>query len=233
VTVPTGNRAHEQGAPSCRRFVPKDEQELNDLRRRCAERSGPLNDRGRRVMQRAEYYATKLALEIMPGFVDVGRGKQKRPCGPWALATRDIAEIRAFGGAWNGGLIFTPMGHGLVDLDIDVKYGKQGEEDLMALLACFGDIPKTLQWRTPSGGRHILFRAGSRRIPKSIATLGKRPGEGSSGLDVLGIRSPSGLCAPRWCCGMGARPFARRHRYCGRARLARRSHDPVGGQVPH
>src|SRR5262249_6285288 len=143
--------------------------------------------RGRRVMQRAEYYATKLALEVMPGFVDTGRGKLKRPCGPWALVTREIPEILAFGGAWNGGLIFAPMGHDLVDLDVDVKNGKQGDEDLTALEIRFGPLPKTPRWQTPSGGRHILFRSGSHRIPKSIATLGKRPGEETSGLDVLGV----------------------------------------------
>jgi hypothetical protein len=127
-------------------------------------------------MQQAEQHATQLGLPVMPGFVDERRGKQKRPCGPWALATSDITEIRTFGGAWNGGLILTPTGD-VVDLDVDVKNGKQGLDDLSALVAALGELPRTLQWRTPSGGRHILFRRGSHRIPKSVATLGKRAGQ--------------------------------------------------------
>jgi len=108
-------------------------------------------------MQWAEYHAAKLGLLVMPGFVEEGRGKQKRPCGPWALATCDITEIRAFGGAWNGGLIFAPMGHDLVDLDVDVKNGKHGNEDLTALEVRFGPLPKTPRWP------HCL----ARKVPES------------------------------------------------------------------
>lgn len=185
MSVSTGYCSHEQGTRSRQRFVPKNEEELKHLRRICAERSGPLDERGVRVMRRAEHHAASLGLAVMPGFVDERRGKQKRPCGPWVLATRDIAEISAFGGAWNSGLIFAPMGDDLIDLDIDVKNGKRGWDDLSALVENFGALPETPQWQTPSGGRHILFRAGPHRIPKSIATLSKRLGEEASGLDVL------------------------------------------------
>jgi len=123
----------------------------------------------------------------MPGFVDIKHGNQKRPCGPWALVTNDIEEIRAFGGAWNGGLIFTPTGHQIVALDVDTKNGKRGKEDLAALEQKYGPLPQTARWSTPSGAEQILFYPGSHRIAKSIAILGIRPGEVVSGLDVLAL----------------------------------------------
>src|SRR5690349_12782410 len=87
MTTCAGKHAHKQGAQSQRRFVPENEQQVMGLRRRCAERSAPLDERGRRVMQWAEWYATKLGLKVMPGFIDERRGKKKRTCGPWALVS--------------------------------------------------------------------------------------------------------------------------------------------------
>jgi hypothetical protein len=137
-------------------------------------------------MQRAEFYAAELGLPVIPGFVDEN-GKQKRPCGPWALVTKDVEEIRAFGGAWNGGLIFTPTGWDIVALDVDMKNGKQGWEDLRALEHAHQALPTTPQWQTPTGGAQFLFRPCAYRIPKSIATLGRRADCPSSGLDVIGL----------------------------------------------
>ena len=37
-----------------------------------------LVDRGSRVMQRAEHYATLLGLEVMPGFVDLRTPRRQR-----------------------------------------------------------------------------------------------------------------------------------------------------------
>ena len=51
----------------------------------------------------------------------------------------------------------------------------------------FEALPPTARWRTPSGGEQILFWTGIHRIPKSVATLGKRAGELASGLDVIAI----------------------------------------------
>src|SRR6516162_410937 len=154
------------------------------MRRAIATRRGSINDVGRSVMQRAEWYALNLGLKVMPGFAN---GKQKRTCGPWALVTSNLDEILAFGGGWNGGLIFTPAGESIITLDVDNKNGKQGSDDLAHLLAFHGPLPKTPEWRTPSGGRQILFRPGPHRIPKSVGTLGKRAGQEISGLAVIGF----------------------------------------------
>ena len=54
---------------SGRRFVPESEQQLQAIRRAIATRRGGMNDVGRSVMQRAEWYALNLGLKVMPGFV--------------------------------------------------------------------------------------------------------------------------------------------------------------------
>ena len=113
------------GKNSGRRFVAESEQQLQAMRRAIATRRGGINDVGRSVMQRAEWYALNLGLRVMPGFLD---GKQKRTCGPWALMTSNLEEIRAFGGGWNGGLIFTPTGESIITLDVDNKNGKRREK---------------------------------------------------------------------------------------------------------
>lgn len=57
---------------------------------------------------------------------------------------------------------------GLVALDVDVKKGKRGLEELAAL----GELPTTYTQETPSGGRHIVFDAGG----KAYGQAGLSPG---------------------------------------------------------
>ena len=47
---------------------------------------------------------------------------------------------------------------GLCVLDVDMKKGKDGQKSLEALEVEFGCLPKTLEAKTPSGGRHLIFK---------------------------------------------------------------------------
>ena len=46
----------------------------------------------------------------------------------------------------------------LFALDVDTKPGKQGASSLQALEDVHGELPRTLEQRTASGGRHLIFR---------------------------------------------------------------------------
>ena len=102
----------------------------------------------------------------------------------------DPAELEAWGGAWNGGLIMIEIADKFVIVDIDNKNGKDGDADLAALVAEHDALPMTPQWRTPSGGRQILFAVPAGvKIKRSISSIGVRLGETASGLDILAGRS--------------------------------------------
>lgn len=64
-------------------------------------------------------------------------------------------------------------GHGLVVLDIDVKHGKDGERALRLLEMLNDTLPATMTVRTPSGGRHLYFRA-----PRPVGNSVQRIAEG-------------------------------------------------------
>ena len=49
------------------------------------------------------------------------------------------------------------MGQGLFALDVDVANGKQGAQTLAALEAEHGPLPATIEARTGSGGRHLVY----------------------------------------------------------------------------
>lgn len=47
---------------------------------------------------------------------------------------------------------------GVFVVDIDVKNGKDGEKSLVELEREYGELPETLEQKTPSGGRHLFFK---------------------------------------------------------------------------
>jgi bifunctional DNA primase/polymerase-like protein/AAA domain-containing protein/primase-like protein len=97
----------------------------------------------------------------------------KRPAVPWSdlPAGRKTLTGSAFGlacGARSGVFV----------LDLDVKHGKDGVAALKSLVA--GRLmPPTLVAKTPSGGRHLYYRAPPWPVKTSVDRLGK-------GIDVRG-----------------------------------------------
>jgi putative DNA primase/helicase len=74
-------------------------------------------------------------------------------------ATCDRAQITSwFTKNPSAGVGIHPWTAGTVVLDIDVKNGKRGREALESLEAKYGELPRTLTARTPSGGEHRVFR---------------------------------------------------------------------------
>lgn len=68
--------------------------------------------------------------------------------------------------------------NGLCALDVDVKDGRNGEQSLLRLELEGIDLPPTYEQYTPTGGRHIVYRA-SKPVSNSVQKLGP-------GLDVRG-----------------------------------------------
>lgn len=94
------------------------------------------------------------------------------------LSTTDEQTIRKWWAEWPEANIGLDVGKsGLVVLDVDTK-GKNGPETLLRLELENGDLPETLQARTPSGGTHYFF-ATEELIDNSVERLG-------AGLDIRG-----------------------------------------------
>ena len=90
-------------------------------------------------------------------------GKRPMPAlgssGGWKNASDDESQIMEWWKRWptaNVGVALLPSG--LVALDVDVKDGGLGEEQLAALIKAHGDLPSTVEAISGSGGRHLLFR---------------------------------------------------------------------------
>ena len=71
------------------------------------------------------------------------------------------------------------MGQGLFALDVDVADGKQGAASLAALEAEHGPLPITVEARTGSGGRHLVYGTGIEVRNNANTRLG-------AGLDIRG-----------------------------------------------
>ena len=170
--------------PKAKRSQPLTAYELAEERRRLGRRHA-INDQGLAAKARAHEYAAR-GWKVMPGFVKDGK---KIPFGTWDLVSSCPKEIDSFGGAWNGGLIFTPTVKEFVTLDIDRKNGKDGFLDLAELEKEHGAAPKSWRWRTPSAGEQIMFATGGHRIRKSVGELGRRDSANPSGLDVIADRA--------------------------------------------
>jgi putative DNA primase/helicase len=88
--------------------------------------------------------------------------------------TNDRQTIEGWWAEWpqaNVGIVCGASGIGAIDID---AY-KGGEESLIALLSeiGFSVLPTTVEARTGSGGRHLIFRDGGNLIPSKV---GLRPG---------------------------------------------------------
>ncbi len=94
-----------------------------------------------------------------------------------ATAAERVAGLATRHGPCNIGVA---TGRGLVVLDIDTKHGKDGYVTLRALEAEHGPLPVTVAAQTPTGGKHLYFRA-----PESVHVAGS-VGRLGAGLDVRG-----------------------------------------------
>lgn len=121
------------------------------------------------------------------------------PCGPdkkprttngYLDATTDAGQIASWWTRHPDALIGLATGLVndvvVIDVDIDVECGKNGEKSLAGLVAQYGPLPHTAQVRTPRGGRHIYFRHPGEgiRVPCSTSDIG---------LDI-DLRGDGGYC---------------------------------------
>jgi len=84
----------------------------------------------------------------------------RRPAVPgWAaVATRSTEAVGEWPARWNPGI--GCRANGLVVLDVDQRPGVDGSSALAVLCQTAGnELPSTLTVRSPSGGRHLYFRA--------------------------------------------------------------------------
>jgi hypothetical protein len=95
-------------------------------------------------------------------------------------ATSDEQRVREWWHQCPEALIGMPTGSasGLVVIDVDMKESRDGETSLGALERELGPLPATVEALTPSGGRHLYFRA-----PLDMA-ISSSAGRLGVGLDV-------------------------------------------------
>ena len=112
-------------------------------------------------------------------------GKVPAIDGNWrVVATSDPARIRSL---WTCPVMDVALDYNIgiaidqktVVLDVDVRDGKKGEQNLAAWQAINGDLPATYEVRTASGGRHLYFACeNSSGFPKELAGHVDIKGEG-------------------------------------------------------
>ena len=68
---------------------------------------------------------------------------------------------------------------GVFVVDIDMKNGKNGEQELRALELKYGKLPTTVELITPLGGRHLWFRMPEHAVPSSVDKI-------APGIDIRG-----------------------------------------------
>ncbi len=114
-------------------------------------------------------------------------------------ATRDEAQLQAWWAKWpaaNIGISTSKFGdsEALLVVDVDNKGDKDGDGSLLALELAGSEFPDTYIQRTPTGGRHIVYR-----VPASV---GQSVEKIAGGLDVrsrggyvvaAGSRVPAGM----------------------------------------
>jgi hypothetical protein len=62
---------------------------------------------------------------------------------------------------------------GVVVMDVDDKLGKVGADTLIDLELKHGDLPRTLTIKSPSGGRHLYFKAAPDMLKRKSAAFGQ------------------------------------------------------------
>jgi len=113
---------------------------------------------------------------------------------------------------WNIG-VPTGSPSGLIVIDIDVKNRAPGLATWSGLIATYGPIPKTWEVETPSGGKHVYFRA-----PAAVPIRNSSGTRLGPGIDVRGnggfvVAPPSQALAgnyrwisPPWSCPVASMP---------------------------
>jgi bifunctional DNA primase/polymerase-like protein/uncharacterized protein DUF5906 len=121
----------------------------------------------------------------------IAAGTKDRPMVKWgAEASSDPGAVAAWWRRWPDANIGLACGaSGLAAVDLDDKKGKRGSARWAELEVEHGAAPPTLVSRTPSGGRHRIYRGEAR----TVQDLG-----GAEGVDVRGSGGSGGyvLLAP-------------------------------------
>lgn len=116
----------------------------------------------------------RMGFKVFPGKVIPGKGKIPANKGPWN-ATVSKKQVRVWGKADPDCIPLIDCsdraGESLAVIDIDMKDGKDGEATLEELKEQGFTLPETLSQKTPSGGRHLIFKT-SAPIPNSVGKLG-------------------------------------------------------------
>jgi hypothetical protein len=93
---------------------------------------------------------------------------RKNPLTPrgFLQASTDEATVRQWAQQWPDANLAIPTGltSGLIVLDVDRDEGKDGEAELAKLTAMYGDLPPTLQARTPRGGLHLFWKSPGQKL---------------------------------------------------------------------
>lgn len=110
------------------------------------------------------------------------------------LATQDSKQIKKW---WSNGhtnsnpAISTTRfkeSEALIVIDIDQKEGKMGEDELLKLELQGFDFPATLEQRTPSGGRHLIYKT-KESVKQGVNVLAKGLDIRSRGGYIIGAGS--------------------------------------------
>lgn len=187
------------------------------------------------VLASALYYAS-LGWCVLPVYMDT---KKPRITGWQNRATTDPAQITHWFTDWpTAGIgIATGKMSGFFVIDVDQGEGKDGEASLRKMEAELGALPHALQQRTPSGGRHILFRYDNLIPVGSSAGIERAIDVRRDGGYIVVPPGARGLGAYEWqdgCdpCKLAEAPAAWTKRLAERrktARALRREGAPVGG----
>lgn len=107
-------------------------------------------------------------------------------------ATRDKAQIEKWftQSDYNVGVATGKFGDdaALIVIDVDNKQGKHGDETLLALELTGHELPASFEQSTPSGGRHIIYRA-SVPVRQGVNVLGEGLDIRSGGGFIVGTGS--------------------------------------------
>ncbi|MDH3236885.1 MAG: bifunctional DNA primase/polymerase, partial [Alphaproteobacteria bacterium] len=118
-----------------------------------------------------------------PVFPCKPRGKRPLTRHGFKDATTDPQTIRDWWQKWPRANVAiatgTDAGFWALDIDVDDKRGRNGNQALRQLEARHGALSKTTQQLTPGGGRHLLFEHPRTKLKNSASKLGP-------GLDVRG-----------------------------------------------